>query len=372
VPNRKNKILGFIHLKSKGTLGRWLRSNPVSYSPGFRSQNAGRRLLIVGVGQMGFKHAIILSALGYELRGVFDVSRERMEMVKGINPRVRCLGSMDEINAQDYDLAVVATLADSHAPILRQLLNFGINKILCEKPAANTMRDTTQIRQMGTTAGASICFNHLRRWSPDYHAIKEKISGGSIGRLRSVTCCIKSGGFGNIGSHYIDLILYLTGERIKTARARMDTNLVSGRGDSYQDPNGVAFFGLSNGATFSLDSLNYGRDKHPDASLNIEFERGAVTVWESRGVWYYEDRPAGLRERHEFSIPLNTSFLGGSERAKLLDAALSDVLGQPGNANLSDGCHAAEAIIAAQLASVKGIQVELPLDESTAPIYRFS
>ncbi len=339
----------------------------------FRSRQAGKRIAVVGLGSMGMKHALILAAIGYEMRGVCDTREDRLALAHDAMPAARCHRDFHELDPSELDVVIVATLANSHAPIVQALVERGFKRILLEKPVANTVEDLGRIEHAANGDGVTIHVHHYRRWSPDYRRFKESARAGDLGGLKSVTCHAKSGGFGNIGTHYIDAVLYLFERRILEAvTADFDLSSPGSHREGCQDPNGRCTYVLEGGVSFSLDTLVAGAASDRQVMLRCEFERGVMEIVDSDDAWYHEDR-SGQRHRHPFEIRMTTSFLQGQERARFLDAIVSDLL-QPQTtpSTVFDGCRAAEAVIAAHVASAEKRNVPLPLGGDTKTVFPFS
>lgn len=348
----------------------WRRPEP-HYKLTVKTANRGTRVLIVGVGAMGYKNALMLHELGYDVCGVCDLNIASMERVRQINEAVCFFPTVEAADPAQFDVVVVATRAGPRVELVTRLVEVGFRRILCEKPIVNTMAGVAAFRQLAGQSDLKICVHHLRRWSPDYQSIKMCIREGALGTVRSVTCYVKANGFGNIGSHYIDLILYLLEQPIERVHAWFDPKNQAGREIAHHDPCGVAMYRLGSGATFLLDVQHEGLYRGAQTLIQVECEYGAITVWERHGVWYEEDRRRGLRECHPFELALNVPILKGNERARLLDCIMTTLLHDQEDRSLLDACSAAEAILAAQRAGALGEAIALPLNVDVPTVGRF-
>lgn len=127
--------------------------------------------------------------------------------------------------------AVVAVPHSLHHSISMDFLKAGVN-VLCEKPLAE---DLQQVREMVETAGhhnIALCVNNTRRMFPSLRKVKEIISQGQLGGIKSIEF-IEGSAFGwnsstgfyvdyrvsskgillDLGSHVIDTICWWLNEK---------------------------------------------------------------------------------------------------------------------------------------------------------------
>lgn len=130
------------------------------------------------------------------------------------------------------DAAVVATSNATHAEITCFLLEHRIH-VLCEKPLATSVSDATRMIASARLSGARLMAGHCRRFNPNVALLKELLSRRALGPLTTISAAL-GGRYGqwpqrtdfrrerslagggvlvDLGTHLIDLAIWLAGER---------------------------------------------------------------------------------------------------------------------------------------------------------------
>lgn len=226
------------------------------------------------------------------LAGGCDISRERREL---FSKRWKCENVYSDLDLMlketSADILHVATPVETHLAIIRKTLHYPIKLIICEKPLAEKGSDASRIARFHESGRVKILTNHERRYSKDYQSAKRHIERKTFGRLLSISSCLYMGERRSVegmllddGTHMIDIIQYLTSERLKKREAqkfyernRETLHIVSEAG------NIPVFFEIGSGRdyiTFELDlSFSSGR---------IRIGNGIYEEHESRRSPYYE------------------------------------------------------------------------------------
>lgn len=147
-----------------------------------------------------------------------------------------------------YDLVIVSTPTDLHAPMVRASLESGA-AVLCEKPFA---MDGGEARELTALArGKLALIDHQTRWSPWRRAFKAAIAEGIVGtpwagraqmRIASLPRlgapmswwyeAARGGGIlGALGSHMLDGVMDQFGRRFQEVTARL-TTVIEERSDA--------------------------------------------------------------------------------------------------------------------------------------------
>lgn len=109
------------------------------------------------------------------------------------------------------DVVSVATPDETHAAVLKELAAYSPRLIFCEKPLALSWTDAQAIHELYRHLPTEIQVNYLRRFVPEFRAVKQAIAAGSYGRfLTGSGFYVK--GFLHNGSHMVDLLQYWLGE----------------------------------------------------------------------------------------------------------------------------------------------------------------
>lgn len=142
---------------------------------------------------------------------------------------------------EPFDLVIVSTPTDLHAPMVRAAYGSGARAVLCEKPFA---MDGDEARELARLAEGRLgLIDHQTRWSPWRRAFKEVIRSGRLGtpwagrvqmKLASMPRLgvpmtwwydeARGGGIlGAIGSHVIDGVLDQFDRRFAEVSGHLET-----------------------------------------------------------------------------------------------------------------------------------------------------
>ena len=117
------------------------------------------------------------------ITGGCDTSPERRELFKA---RWSCPVYADPaelLRAASPDILFIATHPDTHLEMTEIAVNHGVKVIVCEKPAADTLKKAQKIAFFHKQGKAKIIINHERRYSADYNEVKKHITEKTFGRL---------------------------------------------------------------------------------------------------------------------------------------------------------------------------------------------
>jgi predicted dehydrogenase len=199
---------------------------------------------VIGTGFIGTVHVEQLRRIGVQVRGILGSTPERGEA------RARTLGvdraypSLEAI-LEDPTVEVVhiTTPNHLHVPQARQILTAG-RHVVCEKPLAMAARESGELVELATASGLVNAVNFNIRFYPLHQHVREFVAGGGLGDVRFVTGHYfqdwlllqtdwnwrlepdKGGSLravGDIGSHWLDLLTFLTGSRVVAVMADLTT-----------------------------------------------------------------------------------------------------------------------------------------------------
>lgn len=108
------------------------------------------------------------------------------------------------------DLVSICTPTPIHAADLEAAVALRPGAIFCEKPVTPTVALTRHWVQACDEAGVALAVNYTRRWAPDVIRLKEQLTRGDWGELRSIAGLYNKGILNN-GGHLVDLVTYLAG-----------------------------------------------------------------------------------------------------------------------------------------------------------------
>ncbi|MBA2296211.1 MAG: Gfo/Idh/MocA family oxidoreductase [Actinobacteria bacterium] len=198
------------------------------------------RAAVVGTGFIGVVHVDALRRLGVEVTGVAGSTPERAA-AKRLAPAYE---SFDAILADDrVDVVHLTTPNELHHPQAKQVLEAG-KHVVCEKPLAMTSGQSAELVDLAERSGLVHCTNFNVRFYPIVQEARERVRAGELGDVWAV-----HGGYlqdwlatpedwnwrleperggdlravGDIGSHWMDLLQFVTGRRIVELLADMAT-----------------------------------------------------------------------------------------------------------------------------------------------------
>ena len=199
---------------------------------------------IIGSGFIGTVHVEALRRIGVRVVGLLEATPEL-----GM-PRAEALGlprayaSLAEILDDDAVQVVHVTSPNElHHPQVREILVAG-RHVVCEKPLAMTSVESAELVGLAASRGLVNAVNFNIRFYPLNQHVASLVREGGIGDVRLVTGRYfqdwllydtdwnwrlekDQGGVlravGDIGSHWLDLITFLTGRRVEAVMADLTT-----------------------------------------------------------------------------------------------------------------------------------------------------
>jgi predicted dehydrogenase len=91
--------------------------------------------------------------------------------------------SLDEIKDHPVDIAVITTPDDSHYEILKQLAEYPLKLVICEKPICNDLQQAREIVELYKAKNIPLMVNYTRNFLPYYEELKQRYLSGEFGKL---------------------------------------------------------------------------------------------------------------------------------------------------------------------------------------------
>jgi predicted dehydrogenase len=249
---------------------------------------------VIGTGFIGTVHVEALRRIGVQVLGVLGSTPERGAARAVVLGVPRAYGSLEELLADpEVDVVHVASPNDLHVAQTRAILAAG-RHVVCEKPLAMTAAGSLELVELAATTGLVNATNFNIRYYPLNQQARETVAEGTLGEVRLVTgryfqdwLLLESdwnwrlqpdrGGalraVGDIGSHWLDLMTYITGQRIEAVMADLTTFIAARR-----EPIGpVETFATGS----SSETVSRPIATEDTASILLRFEggaRGAVSI----------------------------------------------------------------------------------------------
>lgn len=199
---------------------------------------------IVGGGFMAEVHARAVRASGAQLMGVSSSSPERARIAAERIGAGRAYESIDALlDDQNIGVVHVCTPNALHAEQAAAVIESG-RDVVCEKPLATLSSDAAAITAAASDAGVTATVPFVYRFHPMVREARARFAAGDAGRLLTFTASYlqdwlldasddnwrvdaaaggRSRAFGDIGSHLVDLVEFVTGDRVVRVAATAKT-----------------------------------------------------------------------------------------------------------------------------------------------------
>ncbi len=215
------------------------------------------KVVIVGFGRMGQRHAQVVRELGLELVAVCDKNMSQLSDVAekfGIVSTMRYEDPMAMLVAVKPQCVIVATTAPTHCEYTCMAAEHGVKYILCEKPMAVSLEECDRMITSCKRSGTTLAINHQMRFMEQYTESK-RIVQDVLGGLTSVTVIAGNFGMAMNGTHYFEMFRYMTNEFPKEVTAWFsDGDVANPRGPQFKDRAGSIRLVSSSNQRFYLDT----------------------------------------------------------------------------------------------------------------------
>ncbi|MEY2945930.1 MAG: hypothetical protein RL243_690 [Actinomycetota bacterium] len=200
----------------------------------------GIRVGIIGGGFMGRVHTQAARSAGATIVGIASSSAESAEKAaKQLGISKWYATAEDLINDPTIDVVHILTPNASHAPLSLAAMNAG-KHVICEKPLAVSSEEAQALTDAAAAKGLVATLPFVYRFHPLVREARDRVATGKVGRVFSVrgsylqdwliadsdwnwrvdpAASGPSRVFGDIGSHLVDLMEFITGDRIVALHA---------------------------------------------------------------------------------------------------------------------------------------------------------
>ena len=182
-----------------------------------------------------------------ELVAICDTDGERLNRCgQRWNINARYLNILDMIETENLNVVSVCTPDNTHHSVIKEILSNpgNIKLILSEKPLATSIKEAQELIDLSKSRDVVISVVYMRRFAENYHALKDFIHSGELGKIQAVSGWYTKGVTHN-GTHWFDALRFLVGE-VDWVRAWAQVE------GSLDDPTLDVMLGMENGALASL------------------------------------------------------------------------------------------------------------------------
>jgi predicted dehydrogenase len=201
---------------------------------------------VIGTGFIGEIHSRSVRAAGGRLTAVAASTPERSKEAAQRLGAERIVGSPEELAAaDDIDVVHVCTPNRFHADYVRAALESG-KHVICEKPLATDPGTAAELTELAASKGLTATVPFVYRFYPTVRHARDRVARGDLGAIRLLHGTYlqdwmsepqdwswrvdpelngPSRAFADIGSHWCDLVEFISGHRITSVMARLRTAL---------------------------------------------------------------------------------------------------------------------------------------------------
>ncbi|MEU6246221.1 Gfo/Idh/MocA family oxidoreductase [Glycomyces sp. NPDC047010] len=200
------------------------------------------RAAVIGTGFMGRVHSHAIAAAGGAVAGIAGSTPERARRAA---PSLRAEAVFDDVKdlIDAVDVVHVCVPNHLHHRIAMAAIESG-KHVVCEKPLATDVGAAREMTEAAEAAGVVATVPFVYRFHPMVREARARIAAGGIGRLTLAhgsylqdwllrpdddnwrVDADKGGAlraFGDIGSHWCDLLEFVSGDRITAVSAQLST-----------------------------------------------------------------------------------------------------------------------------------------------------
>jgi predicted dehydrogenase len=206
--------------------------------------DAALRVGVAGAGFIGVVHAQAARLAGARLVGVAASSADRAREAADALGAERGFADAESLVVDpDIDVVHICTPNHLHAPLAHAALAAG-KHVICEKPLAVDAAQAAELVRAADAAGVVAAVPYVYRFYPLVREARARVASGAVGSLRLIHGCYlqdwlatedddnwrvdpERGGpsraFADIGSHWCDLVEFVTGDRLAAVCAQAVT-----------------------------------------------------------------------------------------------------------------------------------------------------
>lgn len=238
-----------------------------------------------------------------EIYGFFDNNQGRAGELAG-QYGGKIYHDIEEMLADnDIDAVSICTPNHLHAKLSAAALRAG-KHVLCEKPMALSLEESSEMILAAEDSGKTLMIGHNQRLLPAHRKAKEILESGQLGKILFFQSNFKHSGpenwginksnstwffsksqahfgvFGDLGSHKLDIIRYLTSsevDEISTTAMTVDKKYDNGEFIDIEDT-AISMFRMKNGLEgyMNVSWCNYGPE---DNSTVVYCQKGVMKIY---------------------------------------------------------------------------------------------
>ena len=175
------------------------------------------RTVVMGLGVRGkiHLHGLVENPDRYEIAGLCDLRQEALDEAA---QTYRLEGVPQFYDAEEMlrtvrpEVFVFVTYPDMRLDLIRLAVKYGVKAVSFEKPIATSLREAREMVELCRTHGIKAVVCHQQKYLSQFQRMKAKVDAGVIGRIHKIHVETQ-GWFSQLGTHYIDYALWISGGR---------------------------------------------------------------------------------------------------------------------------------------------------------------
>ncbi len=179
---------------------------------------------VIGVGYIGVHHLRNFSRLAregcIELVSASDVDVNKKTVVEYYGAKYY-RDYREMLDKESLDIVSIAVPTRLHKEVALEAIRRNVN-ILIEKPISYSLEEAEEIREEAIRYNVKVMVGHIERFNPAVSKLKEIIDKGGLGDVISLSSrrlggprIVDCGVILDLAIHDIDLMIYLTGKKVK-------------------------------------------------------------------------------------------------------------------------------------------------------------
>ena len=200
------------------------------------------RVAVLGTGRMGMRHLRVVRELGWEIVGILDLKEAALREAGkefGIPGSRQYQDPGRLMFESNPECVIVASTAPGHGPLTCLAAEGGARYILCEKPMATSLSECDRMIAICQRHGVRLAINHQMRFMEQYLVARRIIESKEFGSWASIAVVAGNMGLAMNGTHYFELLRWLSGESpTEVAAWFFPTGMSNPRGPQFNDSAG--------------------------------------------------------------------------------------------------------------------------------------
>ena len=245
------------------------------------TKKAKIKTLLVGCGRIGAgigskqhrlgSHAGVLADIPSFAPTIYDPDL-KLSKAAGEALDLPMVDHIDKSLLESCTCAVICSPTNTHFEYLSEFLNVETPLIVCEKPVCASLEEVNKLRQLRKRSKSRVVINYTRRFQPSFEKLKKRFDHQLTQEsLRTISVRYQRG-FLNNASHALDLIQFLTGWDIMSAKIHP----FQGVCDEFPNDPTLSGHGNWNGSALSI--LGLPNVQFSLFEIDFFFERSAIRI----------------------------------------------------------------------------------------------